>query len=79
MEGHLEKIVGGCTGLRFPTIYGIFIVHSRDFGIFSRGIAFLRLSFSTGSFGKRNTLPLLASSKFPLQRDTQYFFPIINE
>ena len=55
-------------------------VHNSIWGfrdIVTRYLAFLHLSFSAGSRGKRKTVALFPSSELPLLRVTQHFFPIL--
>ena len=59
------NIDGGLTGLIFPRT----MVNSK-----LAGQCCLH-TFSAGSSGKRKTVALFPSSKLPLQRVTQHFFP----
>ena len=84
LGGSSLNIGSGLTGLIFPRtmvnskLAGQCHLHttvSGDSGILSLGIAFLHLSFSAGSRGKRKTVALFPSSKLPLQRVTHHFSP----
>ena len=86
LGGSSLNIDGGLTRLIFPQsmvnskLADQCCLHttvSGDSGILFPSIAFLHLSFSAGSRGKRKTAALFPSSKLPLQRVTQHFFPIL--